>query len=179
MLLELLGRPGLTDEQRRETISAMAQLEKIDESEVIQKALLSIDYGPGTADVGVAFDLMRQLKGMRSRGSVLQFFALCARREVLRQLAFASIVNFDGNADEAWKLALGSKKPVHELQSFVECVPYISDASVRAGLYDRIAPLLDGLPQALGGTRAARKRRRRTTRKPPPRLRSDAPRCGL
>ena len=41
-------------------------------------------------------------------------------------------------------------------ESFVECVPFISDASVRAGLYGRIAPLLDGLPQALGGTRAPR-----------------------
>lgn len=156
VLLELVGRPGLTDEQRSAAISALAQLEKTDESQVIHQSLMAIDYGPGTADVGVAFDLMRQLKGQRFRGTVLHELALCAHRDVLKQLAFASIVNFDGNADAAWKLALGSKNAAFNLRNFVECVPFISDATVRAGLYDRIAPLLDGLPQALGGTRAPR-----------------------
>ena len=62
-----------------------------------------------------------------------EHLALSAHRDVLRQLAFASIVNFDGNADGAWKLALGSKSLRTNLRSFVECVPFISDASVRAG----------------------------------------------
>jgi putative heme-binding domain-containing protein len=155
VLLELLGRPGLTDDQRREVVTELARLEKVEESQVIKEAIAAIDHGPGSADVGAAFDLMRQLKSLDSRGTVLQHYALGARREILRQLAFASIVNFDGNADKAWKLALTSTRATqNSLRSLVECVPFISDASVRAGLYDKIAPLLDGLPQSLGGTRA-------------------------
>jgi putative heme-binding domain-containing protein len=153
-LLELLRRSGLTDNQRRETIVALARLEKIEESQVIQQSLQAVDQGPGAVDASVAFDLMRQLKGMKSSGSVLRHVAITAQRDVLRQLAFASIVNFDASADEAWHLALESKEAPHALLSFVESVPFISDASIRAGLYDRISPLLDGLPPSFGGTRA-------------------------
>jgi putative heme-binding domain-containing protein len=157
-LLELLGRPGLTDAQRHETIEAAAQLEKIDESQVVHQALQAIDHGSATADIGVVSDLLKSLKKSKSRDRVLDDYALSARRDILRQLAFASIVNFDASADAAWKLALESRDPSRALQTFVECVPYISDASVRAALYDRIRPLLDGLPQSLGGTRPPREK---------------------
>ncbi|HEX4070929.1 MAG TPA: PVC-type heme-binding CxxCH protein, partial [Planctomycetaceae bacterium] len=157
-LLELLGRPGLTDVQRRETMQTTAQLEKVDESQVIRQVVQTIDTASAAADVEVAVDLLKSLKGLKSGNGVLQHFALTARRGVVRDLAFASIVNFEGSSDSAWKLALESDNPAQSLKNFVECVPYLSDASVRAGLYDRIAPLLDGLPQSLGGTRAPRER---------------------
>ena len=157
-LLELLGRPGLTDVQRRETMQTTAQLEKVDESQVIRQVVQTIDTASAAADVEVAVDLLKSLKGLKSGNGVLQHFALTARRGVVRDLAFASIVNFEGSSDSAWKLALESNNPAQSLKNFVECVPYLSDASVRAGLYDRIAPLLDGLPKSLGGTRAPRER---------------------
>ena len=154
--LELLSRPGLTDEQRRATIDALAHLDGTDASQVIRQAIVAIDSGHPSVDIGAAFDLLRSLNGLPGQHAILRELALSARRDVLRQLAFASIVNIDGHADEAWKLALESPQATRELESFVACVPFISDASVRAGLYDRIAPLLDGLPQSIGGTRAPR-----------------------
>ena len=115
--------------------------------------LQTIDTASAAADVEVVVDLLKSLKGVKSGNGVLQHVALTARRGILRELAFASIVNFEGSSDSAWKLALESNNPAQSLKTFVECVPYLADASVRAGLYDRIAPLLDGLPQSLGGTR--------------------------
>jgi putative heme-binding domain-containing protein len=157
-LLELLGRPGLTDAQRHETTEAAAKLENVDESQVVHQALQAIDHGSATPDVSVVFDLLKSLKKSKSRDRILDDYALSARKDILRQLAFASMVNSDGSADAAWNLAVEGKNPSRTVQAFVECVPYISDASVRAALYDRIAPLLDGLPQSLGGTRAPRER---------------------
>jgi putative heme-binding domain-containing protein len=154
--LELLSRPGLTDEQRNATIRALAHLEKSDESHVIRQAILANDASARAVDISVAADLLRQLNGLPAQHSILRDLALSARRDVVRQLAFASIVNADGNAEKAWKLAIESPQALRDLEGFVACIPLISDASVRAGLYDRIAPLLDGLPQAMGGTRAPR-----------------------
>jgi len=57
-----------------------------------------------------------------------------------------SLINVDGSVDKAWQLASGNAK---SLQDFVNAMPLISDPSVRATLYDKIEPLLDGLPPAL------------------------------
>ena len=99
-------------------------MKKSSDSDVVFRSLVEIDYEPKSIDVGVAFDLLRQLKGLENRQFVLRNFALVPRHDVLKQLAFASMVNFDGNADEAWKLALGSVEAVfYELNMFCRVRP--------------------------------------------------------
>ena len=89
--------------------------------------------------------MIRQLRDPR-RDAELQHLAVGANREIVRQIAFASLINFSGKTDEAWKLAHSG---ADNLRNFIGAVPYLSDASVRAGLYDKIAPLLNGLPSDL------------------------------
>jgi len=83
----------------------------------------------------------------------LQKLALTAQRPVIRQVAYVAMVSVDGSADEAW--ALANQSPA-ALRDFLTAVPLIADPGLRASLYDRIEPLLNGLPASLGGESAAK-----------------------
>jgi len=144
-LLELVARSGLTDSQRAAVIEERARIDKMAADEVVVSAIRDLDRSAGDADISVVLDLIRQLKDPR-RDAELQHLAVGANREIVRQIAFASLINFSGKIDEAWKLALLG---ADNLRNFIGAVPYLSDASVRAGLYDKIAPLLNGLPSDL------------------------------
>ena len=69
-----------------------------------------------------------------------------ARRPVLRQIGYVSLMNVDQSADDAWKLSLGS---TGSLRDFVDAMPLVANGSIRASLYDRLTPLVDGLPEPL------------------------------
>jgi putative heme-binding domain-containing protein len=150
VLLELISRPGLSSSDRRAAVTDLARLQKLDANEVVMKALSALDLGHDRVDAGVVRDLLRQLK-KPSAGP--DYWAIDARQPLIRQMAFASIIDTDGNADGAWKLASSSPE---NLKRLLESVAFISDPGVRAGLYDRIEPLLNGLPEKMGGTRAPR-----------------------
>src|SRR5262249_36220518 len=76
-----------------------------------------------------------------------------ARQPIIRQVAYVAVIAADGDADKAW--ALGNKSAA-ALQDLVEAVPMISDGALRAGLFDKTAKLLDGLPQELGGGKGSK-----------------------
>ncbi|MDZ4687685.1 MAG: discoidin domain-containing protein, partial [Planctomycetaceae bacterium] len=106
------------------------------------------------ADVGVVFDLVRQLTGrssqeLSSARAELQKLAQSAKQPVFRQIGFASLIAVDDSVEPAWELASADAKA---LQDFVSATPLIADPSVRAGLYPRFAALLDGLPEKLATT---------------------------
>jgi putative heme-binding domain-containing protein len=147
--LELLFRPGVRDEHRREALTGLAKLEKKAEAEVLLDAL---EKQSGQEE-SVVFALVRlltsrqpqELAAIRGR---LEQMATTAKAPVLRQLAFLALIDADGNADKAWNLASQS---AGSLRDFLSVVPVIPDASVRTDLYPKIEPLLAGLPQNLGG----------------------------
>jgi putative heme-binding domain-containing protein len=72
---------------------------------------------------------------------------------VIRQIAYVAMVSVDGSAEEAWELA--GKSPA-AMRDFLTAVPLIADPAARASLYDRIEPLLAGLPDSLGGESAGK-----------------------
>jgi putative heme-binding domain-containing protein len=149
--VEMLNRPGLRDEARREAISGLAQLDNKSELRVIMDAINSLDAKQSSADVTVIFDLVRQLTGrsaaeLSSAREELEKLATSAKQPVFRQIGFVSLINVDGGVDKAWGLA---SKNVKQLLDFVNAMPLISDASVRASLYDKVEPLLHGLPASL------------------------------
>jgi putative heme-binding domain-containing protein len=150
---ELLRRPGLLDEQRGEAVRALARFTGQSELAVAIEAIQRLDQSPSNPDASLVFDLVRQLSG-RSAGELaaaraeLERLAISARQGVLRQIGFASLVNVDRSADGAWKLATRSPQ---SLKDFVDAVPLVADASLRAGVYDQLVPLLRGLPAELAG----------------------------
>ena len=149
--LEMLYRPGLQDEQRREAIRGLAGLDKKSELAVVIDAIQVLDAKEANVDASVVFDLVRQLTGRRANElatarAELEKLATSGKQPILRQIGFVSLISVDGSLDKAWALA---NKNARSLQDFVGAMPLISDPTVRAALYDRIVPLLDGLPASV------------------------------
>ena len=154
--VEMLNRPGLRDEARREAIAALAKLDNKPELRVIIDAINALDAKQSNADVTVIFDLVRQLTGRSSAElttarAELEKLATSAKQPVFRQIGFVSLINVDGGIDQAWTLA---STDVNRLLDFVNAMPLISDASIRATLYEKVEPLLNGLPAAFDGPKS-------------------------
>jgi putative heme-binding domain-containing protein len=152
---EMLTRPGLLDEQRREAVRAVALFDGQPEMTVVMNAIKSLDDERDKADASVVFDLVRELTSrspaeLAQARAELEKLATSARQPILRQIGFVSLVNVDKSAEKAWKLA---GRSIESLRDFVDAMPLISDASIRAELYSRIEPLMTGLPKSLAAAR--------------------------
>ena len=153
VFVEMLNRAGLLDENRREAITGLAKLDNKPELRVVMDAIGTLDAKSANADTTVVFDLVRQLTGrssaeLTSARAELEKLATSAKQPIFRQIGFVSLINVDGGVDQAWKLATTDAK---RLQDFINAMPLIGDASVRATLYEKIEPLVAGLPESLGG----------------------------
>jgi putative heme-binding domain-containing protein len=156
--LELLFRPGLRDEHRRDALGELAKLDKKPELTVLLDAVRAIDEKKETRDESVLFDLVRLLTGRRAdelarARTELEKLATSAQQPIVRQVSFAAIVNVDGGADKAWTLATRS---VAALTDFVQATQLIADAGLRARLYPKIEPLLSELPTTLKDSAGAK-----------------------
>ncbi|WP_373651018.1 PVC-type heme-binding CxxCH protein [Schlesneria sp. DSM 10557] len=152
--VEMLNRPGLRDEARREAIEGLSRLDNKPQLAVIMDAINTLDGKQSNADVTVIFDLVRQLTGrsaaeLTTARAELEKLATSAKQPIFRQIGFVSLINVDGTIDKSWALATTSS---NHLIDFVNALPLISDASIRASLYDKVVPLLDGLPASIAGT---------------------------
>ncbi len=172
VLVEMLYRSGLSDAQRRDAVKALAQIEKVSELQVLIAAINALDGGGSrsreTSDsvarlVGslttsatkkveqsVIFDLVRQLTSRSATEltlarAELEKLATSAKQPIFRQIGYVSLIAVDGHVDAAWKLANAEPRRVVD---FANALPLVSDASVRATLYERLLPLLKRDPAA-------------------------------
>lgn len=149
--MELLFRPGVRDEFRREAMTGLAASEKRSELKVLIDAIREHDGEVNTQDA-VAFDLVRLLTERASQLSEiradLESLAIRAKTPITRQLAYAALIAADGSPDRAWTMAA---KSVSTLKDLVNAMPLIRDVGQRLALYPKVAPLLDGLPAELVG----------------------------
>jgi putative heme-binding domain-containing protein len=149
--LELLFRPGVRDEFRREAVSGLAKIEKKAELPLLLEAIKTHD-ADNAADPGVSFDIARMITERtdlaKARESLLAL-ATTARQPLTRQIGYVALIAADGNVEQAWETAV---KNVHTLQDLVDAVPMVRDPSARAALYPRLKDLLHGLPKPLGTT---------------------------
>jgi putative heme-binding domain-containing protein len=150
---EMLLRSGLDERLRMEAIEALAKADKASVVKVAVDALGALDRRRGAVDSNTVFDLIRVLLGRpqaelaQLRGD-METMAVSAKRSEMRRIGYVALMNIDGAAggdasDAAWKLA--SADPAR-LVDLVESLPLVRDPGVRSALYDRIVPLLDGLP---------------------------------
>jgi putative heme-binding domain-containing protein len=155
--MEMLFRKGIRDEFRREALTGLSKQESKAEIRVLLDALQGQD-GPKSRDESVAFDLVRllasrpiqELTGARDD---LEKLAVGAKDPVLRQLGYVALIAADQTADKAWDLA---NKSVAGLRDVLAAMPMIRDPGVRAGLYAKVEPLLQGLPKHLAGAASSK-----------------------
>jgi putative heme-binding domain-containing protein len=150
--LELLYRTGVRDEQRRDALRDLAKLDRKPETRVLLDVIAAIDERKEQRDEGVVLDLVRLLTTGRSpkelvgvRGDI-EKLAIFAHLPIIRQIGFVALMNLDGSVDKAWALAVKSASALRDL---VSAMPLVADASLRAGLYPKVEPLLQGLPKEL------------------------------
>jgi putative heme-binding domain-containing protein len=163
---ELLVRKGVRDEDRRAAAATLAGNEGRTEAEVLVRAIgKESEARSPKSEVGaqrageesVLFDLARllterpvnELAGVRDE---LKKMATVAESPLRRELGFVALVAADGGVEPAWTLALRSPAA---LQDLVKALPFFRDPGHRAALFPKVEPLLNGLPEALGGGPAA------------------------
>ncbi|MBA4189567.1 MAG: dehydrogenase [Planctomycetaceae bacterium] len=153
VMLELLFRPGVRDEFRREALVGLAKQDTKPESTVLVNAIRTHDESSSTEE-SVAFDLARLLTSQpqaelaKIRGD-LEAMATKGRSALTRQVGYVALLAADASIDSAWKSAISS---VGSLQDFVAAVPMVRDPALRAALYPKVKELLAGLPPELAKT---------------------------
>jgi putative heme-binding domain-containing protein len=157
--IELLSRSGVRDEYRQEAVAALAKLEGKSQLRVLLEAIRNQDEQQVRSEGGVLFDLVHTLTAHERpelaivRGE-LDKLATSGKQAVTRQLGFVALIAADGNVDRAWALAV---KSLRSLQDLASAMPLVSDPSLRAALYPKVLPLLDGPPKELATSEAAGK----------------------
>src|SRR5438552_4025463 len=119
VFLELLFRPGVRDEFRREAMRGLAKAENKAELAVLVDAIYKHDES-GTTDESVAYDLIRLLTSRTPaeladvRGE-LAMLAKKGRTTTTRQLGFVAVIAADGDIEPAWKIGTSSVPALQDL----------------------------------------------------------------
>ncbi len=153
--LELLDRPNVREEIRRDAVAGLARLESRSELDVLIESIGRLDGDEGDGQPAAIYELARLLTArapgeLAARRDALRKLALEGRLSVTRQIGFVALILAEvatgGGVEATWKLGTGS---LGRLRDLVSAVPLIPDASLRAALYQRIEPLLHALPEHL------------------------------
>ncbi len=146
---ELLTRPNVLDEYRREALNALSDG---DASARINLLLDSLEAVQSDKDrVNTLFDLGRilaswdaqELSAVKDR---LRTMATSAESPVARQLGFVGLVMAQREVQPLWDSVSNS---VGGLRDLVGAIPLIPDLSLQDQLYQRAKLLLEDLPQPL------------------------------
>src|SRR5262245_10643648 len=146
---ELLLRPGVRDELRRDALRSLAKTDNRTELRVLFDAIARIDDKKENRDEGVVFELVRLLSGRKTDElaavrTELVKLATSAKQPVMRQIGFVSLMSVDGSTEKAWLLA---EKTPAAMRDLLNAVPMIADASLRASLYPKMEPLVKKTPE--------------------------------
>ena len=150
---EMLLRPGLDERLRQEAIEGLAAADTKSVVRVAVDALNELDAREGAVDSATVFDLIRVLLSRPAselaelRGD-MERMATSARRPQLRRIGYVALTAIDalGGGDPSAKVWELAKAEPRRLVDLVEALPLVSDPGVRTSLYDRVLPLVDGLP---------------------------------
>lgn len=163
VLTAMLTRPGVRERTRIDALLSLARIRNSSEIVELIGAINRVDRtdAPGARQVIWNLGLMlvgRKPSELSDSRNQFEKWTRSAKRVVTRQFGHAALVAADQSVDPAWKLA--SQSP-GTLKDFLDSISIITDVTRRSDLYDKVEPLLHGLPENLAriaekenGTRA-------------------------
>lgn len=156
---QLVNRANVTDDIRLNAVRDMATRNKTTPVQELVRIIQQIDTSTKPIDDSVVFDLVRLLgaQGADQLGQIrseLERFALSAKSPVIRQSGLLGLIAVDKSTDKVWTL---SSKNVGSLRDLIRAMPLISDTGLRSTLYERVVPLLKGLPPELAAATGGKK----------------------
>jgi len=142
----ILNRPGASTAALRTALSGLADIRKTSSLPLLLDLIEERDSSNG--DLTSLQQLLAEtsaadLKSARSR---IETLATSAHSPDARQTAITAWITADGSPDDAFLATTRSKK---SLRDFLNAVPSITDAQLRASLFETIRPLLHSLPANL------------------------------
>ena len=148
---QLVTRSNVTDDIRLNAVRDLATRNSQTPVQELVRIIQEIDASTKPIDDSVVFDLVRLLgaQGADQLGLIrneLERFATSAKSPVIRQSGLLGLITVDKSTDKVWGLA---SRNVASLRDLIRAMPLISDTSLRSTLYERIVPLLKGLPSEL------------------------------
>ena len=157
----LLTRQGVLEQYRLEAVRELAKANNTDELTELLTAIDRLDRSDASDTEHVLNDLARMLTSRNSTELTaarerVEKLAASANRPITRQIAYVTLITADGSVDATWAKASQSIKSLNDL---IDAVPLIPAASLRTAMYEKVEPLLHGLPPTLaqsakgGGTK--------------------------
>lgn len=148
---QLVTRSNVTDDIRLNAVRDLATRNSQTPVQELVRIIQEIDASTKPIDDSVVFDLVRLLgaQGADQLGLIrneLERFATSAKSPVIRQSGLLGLITVDKSTDKVWGLA---SRNIASLRDLIRAMPLISDTSLRSTLYERIVPLLKGLPSEL------------------------------
>ncbi len=148
---EMLHRHGIVPQYRQEAIDGLSKLRGTTPIRELLDTIAHLDADGGEHGEHVLIDLGILLSRQPTAAIAndrprIEQLTKTARQPITRRVAFAALIAVDGKIDAAWERAAAS---VEMLSDLVAAVPLVQDQTLRSSLYQRIEPLLHGLPEPL------------------------------
>ncbi|MCW1926085.1 plastocyanin/azurin family copper-binding protein [Luteolibacter arcticus] len=147
-LTALLTRSGVPAAQRQQALADLAQLRGAKPLDVLLGALAG--GGAGVEDLSRLL-LQQPAADLKASRSPVEKLAASKVAAVVRQSAIAAMIIADGNTDATWTAAM---KSPGALVDFLEALPKVTDAGLRASAFDKVLPLLSSLPPEMSAALA-------------------------
>ena len=144
-LAALLTHPDLTLEQRAQALSGLAQLRKTSRAESLVSVLGGTTNDQGARDL-CALLLQQSAADLNSVREPLQKLAASQAAGPVSQSAAAALIVADGTVEPAWNAA---RKSPEALTGFLNALPLVPDAKLRASAYEPVKNLLAALPEGM------------------------------
>lgn len=148
---EILSRPGILEEHRKEAIAWLAKINGTDELTELLSAITRLDQSQNQNAGQVLNDFahiltMEPMQGLMDRQGELLQLAQEGVRPITRQVAWVALVSGSHSADHVWMSAM--ENPAR-LSDMISAIPLLHHAEMRSDFYDRVAPLLVKVPESI------------------------------
>lgn len=153
VILAVLSRQDVPDANRIEALDSLAKERKTTRVTELLKIIQSARGSETESAASLARLLpLQPADELKANRAAIAALTDRANPPEIRQPAWASLAQADGNFNAVWTEA---SKSAPALTDLLAGIPYLADPDFRAEAYDRVSPLITGVPDSLKSGRKA------------------------